>query len=147
MKRQRFRLGSVLKHYELQKQRAEHELMRAVHALAAIDTQIANWEAEIADLAGFADSATASAAAWVAYWRKSEHLGQRLADARGRRVTQAQVVAKCAEIRKRWAVAVETLLSLREKVDLTNEEEAAKAEQLQLQDSVVRRWLNETPVA
>jgi hypothetical protein len=64
-----------------------------------------------------------------------------LAAARIRRDRQAEVVAGCDERRKRWAIAEETLQSLRHKVDVANQAEESKARQLQLQEAVLRRWL------
>jgi hypothetical protein len=145
MKRTKFELGSVLKHYELQKQRTEFELQQASHALREIDDEITRLHDEIAALAKAmnADGATAwSAAGWIAGYRKSEHLGQQLADANVQRQRQADVVAQCSEKRKRWAIAEETLLSLRHKVEQANQTAEAKADQLLLQEAILRRWLN-----
>ena len=41
--------------------------------------------------------------------------------------------------RKKWAIAEETLLSLRHQVDASNRAEAAKAQQLLLDETVLRR--------
>lgn len=146
MKRQKFQLGSVLKHYEIQKQRAEYELQHASQVLRGIDNEIASLHEEINELALFLNGivgTSLSAAGWIASCRKSEHLGQCLAGARVRRERQAEIVARCDEKRKRWAIAEETLLSLRHKVDLANQAEEAKLSQLQLQEAVLRRWLGQ----
>jgi hypothetical protein len=146
MKRQHFRLGSVLKHYELQKQRAELDLQRAARALHEIDEEIENLHGEIAGLAKLASGAVTGAlttAGWMACCRRSEHLGKCLADARVRRERQAEVVAGCMEQRKRWAIAEETLLSLRRTVEAENQARETKADQVQLQETMLRRWLEE----
>ena len=144
MKRQRFRLGNVLRHYELQRQRAEQDLMLATRVLNEIDEAIAGLEAEItllAELAGPNAAGVLTAAGWMAYCKKSEHLGQSLAAARVRRQRQADVVVRCDEQRRRWAVAEETLLSLRRQIEAANETEETKAAQLQLQQAILSRWL------
>ena len=51
MKRQQFRLGNVLRYYELQKQRAELDLQRASRILQETDAEISGLEAEIANVA------------------------------------------------------------------------------------------------
>src|SRR5437016_2397525 len=144
MKKQRFRLGSVLKHYELQKQRADFDLQRALRTLGEIDEEIANLNAEVAALAGFvrrnADGSL-SAAGWMACCRKSEYLGRQLETGRWRRARQAEAVAKCNETRKRWAIAEETLLLLRRGVETANQSAEAHATQLQLQEMILRRAL------
>jgi len=153
MKRQRFRLGSVLKHYELQKQRAEQELHQASRVLREIDAEIDRCNAEIDALAALlrVDSGgSLSAAAWMACGRRSEHLGRCLENAGVRRARQFEIVAKCAEQRKRWAIAEEMLLTFQRKIENANHAEEAKTLQLQLQETILRRWLgddgNETPV-
>lgn len=146
MKHQKFRLGSVLKHYEIQKQRAEQDLHHASRILRQIDDEIAALHAEVDGLAAYLNGVVGtslSAAGWIASCRRSEHLGQQLAGARVRRARQAEVVARCDEQRKRWAIAEETLLSLRHKVDVANQTEEAKMRQLALQEAVLRRWLNQ----
>src|SRR5690242_16177733 len=94
MKRQIFRLGSVLKHYEIQKQRAEQELHHASRILRETDDEIATLHKEIEELAQFLGSVVGTsltAAGWIASCRRSEHLGQMLAAARIRRDRQAEV--------------------------------------------------------
>ena len=153
MKRQRFRLESVLKHYEMQKQRAEQKLQQATRVLRDCDEEIDKLHAELAALARFVTGnacSSLSAAGWIASSRKSEYLGRSLETARVRRVQQAEVVAKCNETRKRWAIAEETLLLLRREIEAANQGEEAHANQLQLQEAILRRWVghdaDETPV-
>jgi flagellar export protein FliJ len=144
MKRQRFRLGSVLKHYELQKQRAEFDLQHASRLLRELDDEIVRLNDEIASLAAVLSGnlhANLSVAAWMACQRNAEHLIKMVTVTRSKRDRQVEVVAKCAEQRKRWAVAEETLLSLRRSVDTANRAAAAKDQQLQLDEAVLRRWL------
>jgi hypothetical protein len=146
MKRQKFHLGSVLKHYEIQKQRAEQELHHASRLLREIDDEINAFHSEIDQLARYLGGIVGSPVAtdgWVASCRKSEHLGQQLREARVRRERQADVVARCDEKRKRWAIAEETLASLRHKVELANEAEETKVQQLLLQEAILRRWLGD----
>jgi flagellar biosynthesis chaperone FliJ len=144
MKRQRFRLGSVLKHYELQKQRAEQELQRASHALRKIDEEIETLHKELSALAAAvrvdADGSL-SAAGWIACSRKSAYLGQCLEKAHAGRARQTELVAKCNETRKRWAIAEETLQLLRRKIDRANAVEKAHANQVELQEMILRRSL------
>ncbi len=96
MKRERFRLGSVLKHYKLQKQRAEQDLSQASRALQKIDDEIARLHAEVVALA---ESLTGtgigslSVSGWMACNRRSGHLARSLDAARVQRERQAAVVA------------------------------------------------------
>ena len=77
----------------------------------------------------------------MACGRRSEHLGRCIDGARVRRQRQAAVVARCAEVRKRWAIAEETLLSLQHRIETANDAEETKSLQVQLQESILRRWL------
>lgn len=142
MKRQTFRLGSVLRVYELRKQQAEMELHRASRLLQEIDAEIAAFGAEMAAVAALIrdPKVNLSAAGWVACYRKTEQLDRRRVEAVQKRERQLDVVKKCEEQRKQWAVAEESLLSLRQAINDENRLEAAKSEQLQLDESVLRRW-------
>ena len=142
MKRKTFRLGSVLRVYELRKQRAEMELRQASRLLHDIETEITALGVEIATVAALVHDAKVvlSAAGWLACYRKTEHLGRLRDDARLRRDRQIEAVKKLEEERKKWAVAEETLLSLRHNIEAENRVEAAKAQQLQLDETVLRRW-------
>lgn len=143
MKRKTFRLGSVLRVYELRKQRAEMDLRQASQKLQKIETELAGLSKEIAAVAGLVRSADAhlSAAGWIACYRKIEQLDGQRAEAQKRRVQQVEAVKKLEEQHKKWAVAEETLLSLRQGIEAENRAEAAKALQLQLDETVLRHWL------
>ena len=65
--------------------------------------------------------------------------------ARARAQAQAVVVAQLEEQRKRWTVAEETLLALRRTIDDSNQTESAKAQQVLLDETVLRRWLDLDP--
>jgi hypothetical protein len=52
-------------------------------------------------------------------------------------------VAQLQEQRRRWAQAEETLLALRRTLDENNEAQAARARQVILDETVLRRWLDE----
>ncbi len=142
MKRKTFRLGSVLRVYELRKQRAEMDLRQASRILHAIEAEITVLGAEIATVAALVHNTKVdlSAAGWLACYRKTEQLDRQRDDARARRDRQMQAVKKLEEERKKWAVAEETLLSLRHTIETENRVEAAKAQQLQLDETVLRRW-------
>ena len=146
MKRKQFRLGTVLKHYEVQKQRADFELQREAAKLRAIDEEIDGLNAEIVVLANAVSGqalTSLSAASWMACCRHSECLGQRLESARVRRIHQMNAVARCNEIRKRWAIAEETLGMLRRNIEKANRQEEAHAYQVQLQEILLRRSLGQ----
>src|SRR5262245_27347068 len=103
MKKQRFRLGTVLKHYALQKQRAAFQLQQSTHALREIEAEIAQLNEEISAVAALMSPDTAcslTTAGWLACCRQSEHLGRRLANAGARLARQAEVVSRCQEQRK-----------------------------------------------
>jgi len=145
MKRQQFRLGSVLRHYELQKQRTEFELQRACHTLQETDAEIARLGDEIAALAALLHSGAAAAFTadgWIACYRKSEQLGNWLAAAHTRRIREAAVVAQLEETRKKWAIAEEALRFHQREVDTFNHAEDEKAQQAVLDETVLRKWLN-----
>jgi hypothetical protein len=147
MKRQVFRLGSVLRFYELQKQRSEMELLRGLQALHELDLEIARLTAEIAGLAELVHgdkAALLSTNGWIACYRKVEYLDRNRAAVRQQRQRQAEVVADLRKQRKRWAVAEETLLHLRKSVIEGNRDEAIKAEQVLADENELRRLLNET---
>ena len=147
MKRQTFRLGSVLRVYELRTQQAEMELRQASQRLHNIEMEIHRLGEEIVKVAELVHAANANlgAAAWIACYRKTEQLDRQRADAQRRRDLEAEVVKQLKERHKKWAVAEETLLSLRHAVEANNRVEAAKAQQMQLDETVLRRWLDVDP--
>ena len=147
MKRQTFRLEGVLRVYELRKQRAEMELHQASRRLQEIDAEIAALNQEIAAVAALIQRGVVdlNAGGWLACYRKTEQLDRQRADATERRAQQLDAVKKLEEQRKKWAVAEETLLSLRHNIDAANRVAAAKAQQLQLDETVLRRWLDVDP--
>src|SRR5207244_4223774 len=141
MKRQTFRLGNVLRYYVLQKQRTELELSQASRVLREIDEESARLIADIAGLAALLSGPEPlSTAGWMACFRKAESLDLHLKQARTRRQVQADVVSRLEQKRKRWAIAEETLLSLRRALDENNLTEAAKAQQALLDEAVLRGW-------
>ena len=144
MKRQRFRFGEVLRYYELRKERSEYAVQQASRVLREIDVEIERLEAEIVATAALLDGQGQSltTAGWLACYRNAEHVNTQLAKMRARRVEQANVVARLAEERKRWAVAVETLESLKARTLEFNRGEAARTQQLQLDEVVLRQWLD-----
>lgn len=141
MKRQTFHLGSVLKVYELRKQRAEMELHQANRRLHEIDAQIAALGQEIAALAAMIQDGKAdlSPAGWLACYRKTDQLDRRRTEVRQERERQLGAIKKCEEERKKWAIAEESLLSLKNDVDAANRAEAAKTQQIDLDEAVLRR--------
>jgi len=147
MKRQTFRLESVLRVYELRKQRAEMDLRIGSRKLNEIDAEIEHLGAEIARVADLVHTGAdrLSVAGWIACYRKTELLDRQRLEAAQRRVRQVEVIAKLEEERKKWTVAEETLLSLRHAVETGNRAEAAKAEQLLLDETVLRRAIQQNP--
>ncbi len=144
MKRQTFRLGAVLRFYVLQKQRAELELRQASRVLHELEAEICALATEIAALAELVTGERVdglTTAGWIACYQKADTLDRRLAQTEARRVIQLAELRQLEEKRKRWALAEETLLTLRRTVDEQNEAEAAKAGQILLDEAVLRRWL------
>jgi hypothetical protein len=141
MKRQRFRLASVLRYYELRKERAEYEMQLASRVLQDIDAEIARLDAEVVETATLLErhADVLTTAGLLACYRKAEYLSNRLTLGRNRRTEQANVVNRLAQERKRWAIAVETLTALRANVAQFNRLEAARVQQLQLDESVLRK--------
>ena len=92
-----------------------------------IEAEIEVFRGEIASVAALLQGESASrltTAGWIACYRKSEHLGKCLVLAFERRQRQTGVVAKLKEQRKHWAIAEETMLSLRKNIAAENEAEA-----------------------
>src|ERR1700736_2460522 len=106
MKRQTFRLGTVLRYYVLQKQRSEFALHEASRVLREAEAEIAALVAAITGVAALVHGAAAArltTTGWIACYRQAEHLDRSLAAARLRRQCQAETVAQLEEQRKRWA--------------------------------------------
>jgi flagellar biosynthesis chaperone FliJ len=146
MKRRQFRLGSVLRYYELQKQRAESEVQRASRTLQETDDEIARLGNEIAAVAALLNgdmASTLSTAAWIACYRQAELLGTWLMAAGERRIREAEIVVALAETRKKWSVAEETLCSYRHTIDTFNRKQADKAQQELLDETVIQQWTNQ----
>ncbi len=143
MKRQPFRLGSVLRYYGLQKQRSEIELHRASMLLREVEAEIAALTAEIAAVANLLQgdsTAKLTTSGWLACYQRAKSLDANRLAAQVRRQKQAEAVIQLAKQRKRWAQAEETVLSLRRSVDENNKMEAAKAQQVLSDETALRRW-------
>jgi flagellar biosynthesis chaperone FliJ len=144
MKRRQFRLATVLRHYELRKQEADYELQQGMRLLAEIDAEIARLEAEISRAAQWADESRAavlSMSGWIACYRRADHLSKLAVAGRDRRQAHLAAIAKLEATRTRWAVAEESLVSLRQTIAAANHAEEAKAQQLIVDETVLRRWL------
>ena len=144
MKRQAFRLGTVLKYYVVQKKRTEFELQEASRLLRETDAACTALAAQISTVVALLAGPPAgrlTTAGWIACYRQAEKLDQELSLARTRRARQAQAVAQLEERRQRWAQAEETLLALRRTVEENNKAEAAKEQQIILDETVLRHWL------
>jgi hypothetical protein len=143
MKRQTFRLGAVLRYYGLQKQRSELELQKASNALHQTEVAIEALKAEIAalgDLLQGEAAANLSTSGLIACFQRAKSLDAVLVAAQARRQKQAEVVLQLAAQRKKWSQAEETVLSLRRSIEENNKTEADKAQQLLLDETVLRRW-------
>jgi hypothetical protein len=143
MKRQPFRLGSVLRYYGLQKQRSEIELHRASMLLHEVEAEIEALTAEIAAVANLLQgdsTAKLTTSGLLACYQRAKSLDANRLAAQVRRQKQAEAVIQLAKQRKRWAQAEETVLSLRRSVDENNKMEAAKAQQVLSDETALRRW-------
>jgi flagellar export protein FliJ len=143
MKRRTFRLASVLRLYELRKQQAEMDLARASRTLQEMEREIEALVAQITAVATMLHGAAAknwSTTSWIAAYGNTLHLDRQRQNACERHVHQADLVAKLQEEKRNWAVREETLLSLRHSYDAADRAEAEKAEQLQVDETVLRRW-------
>jgi hypothetical protein len=148
MKRQTFRLASVLRYYVLQKQKTEFELQKASRILQDIEVEIACLEEDIAAVAELVRGESAgrlTISGWIACYRKAESLDRLRTAARQRQARQREILTSFEEQRKRWSIAEETLLELRRQLDRGNQAEAAKAQQVLLDETVLRRWLDNSP--
>src|SRR5438105_801429 len=119
VKRQIFRLGTVLRYYVLQKQRGELDLREATRALRATEADVKKLLDEIVAVSALLHGKTLlqdktsgplSTAGWMACYVQAEELDRRLNKARARREAQIEVTARLEQKRKRWALAEETLL-------------------------------------
>jgi len=150
MKRRKFTLGSVLRFYMLQKQRTEFELHKAGNALRETEAEIVTLGDEITRVASLVSephAAGLTTTGWLACYRKAENLGKTLEAARARRQAQTEALAKIETQRRHWARAEETLLSLRRTLEEDNQTAAAKEQQVTLDESVLRLWLEREPDA
>jgi hypothetical protein len=141
MKRETFRLANVLRVYELRKQQSEMAVSQASQKLGEIDGEIAGLCAEIAAVADLLcqGGGNLSIAGWLACYRKTDQLDRSRIEANVRRAGQLELIVKLQAECKKWAIAEETLLTLRRGVDSRNRDEAAKDQQLQLDEAVLRR--------
>lgn len=142
MKRRKFRLESVLRFYELSKQRVEFELQKAYRTLHETDAEIAQLDAEFADVATLLKKELTTAA-WIACYRKSDVLGRRLNQTRERRMREAEAAAKLDDIRRRLSIAHETLRFLEHDVNAYNQTQMDKAQQEVLDETVLKKWLEQ----
>jgi flagellar export protein FliJ len=143
MRRRTFRLASVLRLYELRKQRAEMELAQASRALHELEREFEALVAEITAVATMLHGSAAkhlSTTSWIAAYGKTLHLDRLRQNVCVQLARQTDVVAKLQEEKKKWAVREETLISLRHRYDAADRAEAEKAEQLQVDETVLRRW-------
>lgn len=146
MKRQTFRLGSVLRHYEMQKQRTELDLQRASRTLQETDLEIGRLEYELATLAErLRDKGDIKTDVWLAGYRKTDQIGHALAAAHARRLQEAAAVAQLQESRRKWSVAEETLGSIQREIDTFNRAEGDKAQQEFVEENVLRKWMQNGP--
>jgi len=143
MKRQRFRLDSVLRFYDVRKQRAELDLRDASHKLRLIDATINQIDGEIEATASAlqTNSDAWSFAGWLACYRKTDQLKQRRNQAQSERERQANAVKLLEETRLNWSIKEETLRSLKRSAETFNRDQMAKSQQDLLDESVMRQWL------
>jgi flagellar export protein FliJ len=143
MKRQRFRLDSVLRFYDVQKKRAELELRDASHKLRQMDAALHELDREIDATAAIlqANSDALSMAGWLACYRKIDQLKTRRYLAQTERERQADAVKEIEKNRTKWSIKEETLRSLRRATETFNREQMAKTQQELLDEAVMRQWL------
>jgi predicted translin family RNA/ssDNA-binding protein len=143
MKRQYFRLNSVLRFYDVQKRRAELELRDASQKLRRADLAIHELDRDIDATAAIlqTDSAALSLAGWLICYRKIDQLKQQRQQAQAERERQAAVVKKLEEARMKWSIKEETLHSLKRSTEDFNRDQTAKAQQELLDETVMRQWL------
>lgn len=145
MKPPRFRLESVLRHYQVQKQRMEIELHQGVQSLRELEDERLRLNAELTAIAGLLQSGEMSGTRLVACCRASESLAIRLAEVTQRRDRQVEEVRRLQALRNHWAIREESLASLREALDRALRIEEMKNEQLRVDEAVLRRRLDVDP--
>jgi flagellar export protein FliJ len=144
MKRQKFTLESVLRYYVVQKQRTEFDLQQASRALREAEAEIAGLTHEMTAVATLLHGEAAvgrTTAGWLACYRKAESLDLTLRAAQQRRQSQEDALARLRQKYRDWCVAEETLLTLRRGVEERNRTEAARAQQVLVDETVLRQWL------
>lgn len=141
MKRETFRLANVLRVYELRKQQSEMALSQASQELSKIDGEIAALGAEIDSVAVLLErsGSSLSMTAWLGCYRKTDQLDRLRGQASERRVKQTELMRALRDERKKWAISEEALLTLQREIEARNRAEAAKEQQLQLDEAVLRR--------
>jgi hypothetical protein len=143
MKRQRFRLESVLRFYEVQKKRAELELREASQQLRKIDASLHDLDRDIDATVAIlqANSIALSLAGWLACYRKTDQLKVRRIRMQTERDRQAELVKICEKKRTDWSIKEETLRVLKLATESFNREQMAKTQQELLDETVMRQWL------
>ena len=143
MKRQHFRLDSVLRFYEVRKKSAELNLRDASQKLRAMDAsllQVAKEiEATVAVLQTNVDALTFSG--WLACYRKTDQLEKQRTLLQTERERQAEMVKECERTRTKWSIKEETLCALKRGTDTFNRDQMAKVQQELLDETVLRQWL------
>lgn len=142
MKRRQFRLGSVLRYYELRKEQAELDLQAAAKVLFQTDAEIRSVEEEITRTSAMLqDAADRSMDIWIACYRNVKQLGQQLTVLRARREKEAEVLETLRQTRKKWATAEEILRTFQRSIDGFNHKQYQKANQEVVDEAVLRKWL------
>jgi hypothetical protein len=144
VKRFEFRLEQALKVKRQQERLAELEQQRARVRMDAAQAQVAALHRKIEELAVALDKDIRRAGGqqlWMAHYDQSRLLGLALTAAE-QRVRQAQQALHEADVRRRQiATEVEALVNLRQQQWQDYRQEAARAQQEQLDELGMRRWL------
>ena len=143
MKRQHFRLESVLRFYEVRKKRAELDLRDASQKLRRLDAALLQLDNEIVATVAVlqTSAATLTLAGWLACYRKTDQLQKKRGQTQIARDRQAEVVKEFERTRTKWSIKEETLCALKRGTESFNRDQTAKAQQELLDETVLRQWL------
>jgi flagellar export protein FliJ len=137
----KFSLERVLKHKERRERLAEMRQQRALVELRAREAAAATLRNRLESIRAELPSAGAlDLAAWLANFRHAERLTRELDQADIEVIRAARSVQEASAQRRQQALEAEALRQLRQRRQEEHVAEAARAEQLFLDEQGLRRW-------
>ena len=144
MKRFHFRLERVLKLKQQRERLAELRQQQARQVVEAAKAEVARLTEQLRQTAGALGGklgGAVPASAWVAHYEHSAQLGQALQSAEARVERALRGLHEASAQRTQIAREVESLLYLRRQQWDEHWKDVARAEQVQLDEQGMRRWM------